>query len=365
MSSATTEVMEPRLRVNKEKIYENARRVLEACSRYGIAVTAITKGVCADCEITKIFWESGYRSFGDSRIENLKAVRDLYPEAEITLIRPPMLSQIPELPLYADIVFVSMPDCLTPLDNACKKLGLKKALGIVLLVELGDLRDGIMPDEVDNFLDIIRSCDSLRLHGVAANFGCFGAICPSRDKLQQLIEMKQKLEKMGYSRLVCSGGSTSSLLLLERREIPSGINSLRIGEAILLGIDVTHHRDIGWLNKDTMVLETEIIELRRKPSVPFGESGFDAFGNPQFFEDRGERLRGIAAIGKQDVNIAGLTPLLDGVEILGASSDHLIFDLESVLDSKELYIGNCLKFAVNYSAMLALFTSKYVSIDYI
>jgi predicted amino acid racemase len=357
--------MKPSLRVNLARIYENAKRVLEACSRCGITVTAITKGVCAEAEITKLFWESGYRSFGDSRLQNLKVLRGLYPEAEITLIRPPMLSQISELPLYADIVFVSMPNCLTLLDIACKESGLKKTLGIVLLIEMGDLRDGIMPDEVDDFLDIIKSCDNLRLHGVAANFGCFGAICPSPDKLQQLVEIKQKLEKMGYGKLLCSGGSTSSLLLLEERSIPVGINSLRIGEAILLGIDVTNNREISWLNKDTMVLEAEIIELRRKPSVPFGKSGLDAFGNTQFFENRGERLRGIAAIGKQDVNIAGLTPLLDGVEILGASGDHLICDLELVKDSKELYLGNSLKFAVNYSAMLALFTSKYVSIDFV
>ncbi|MCL2147311.1 MAG: alanine racemase, partial [Synergistaceae bacterium] len=258
-----------------------------------------------------------------------------------------------------------MPDCLPLLDNASRKSGIKKALGIVLLIEMGDLRDGIMPDEVDSFLDIISSCNNLRLHGIAANFGCFGGICPSPDKLQQLAEMKLKLEKMGYGKLVCSGGSTSSLLLLERREIPGEVNSLRIGEAILLGIDVTNHRDISWLNKYTMILETEIIELRRKPSVPFGKSGRDAFGKQQFFEDRGERLRGIAAIGRQDVNVAGLTPLLDGVELLGASSDHLIFDLESVKDKKELYLGNSLEFAVNYSAMLALFTSKYVSIDFV
>ena len=356
--------MEPRVRVNRAKIYENTRRVIEACSRCGITVTAVTKGVCAETEIAKIFWKSGCRSFGDSRLENLKALRGLYPEAEITMIRPPMPSQIAELPLYADIVFVSMPDCLTMLDNACKESDLNKTLGIVLLIEMGDLRDGIMPDEVDSFLDIIQSCDNLRLHGVAANFGCFGAIRPSLDKLQQLSGIKQKLEKAGYGELICSGGGTSSLLLLERNEIPGGVNSLRIGEAILLGIDVTNHRDIEWLNRDTMVLETEIIELRRKPSAPFGEAGFDAFGNPQYFEDRGERLRGIAAIGRQDVNVAGLTPLLDGVEILGASSDHLIFDLESIKDSKELYIGNSLRFAVNYSAMLALFTSKYVSIVY-
>lgn len=357
--------MNPRLKVERGKIYDNARSVFEACLRCGIIITAVTKGVCADPEIVNILWESGYRSFGDSRLENLKNIRKLLPEAEVTLIRPPMPSQISELPLYADNIVISMKDCLPLLDKAREKAASEKALGIILLIEMGDLRDGIMPEEVDSFLDIIRMCDNLRLRGIAANFGCFGAICPSPDKLEKLVEIKSRLEKAGYGELMCSGGSTSSLLLLERDEIPKGVNSLRIGEAILIGADVSNHRDIDWLKRDTMILEAEIIELRRKPSVPFGVHGFDAFGNRQFFEDKGERLRGIVAIGKQDVNVSGLIPLLDGVEILGASSDHLILDLESVTDIRELYCGNTLKFAVDYSAMLALFTSKYVKIDYI
>ena len=349
--------------IRKDKISENARRVLDACSRHSISVTAVAKGVCAHPEIIKIMWENGYRSFSDSRLENLRDIKELFPAAENTLIRPPMLSEIPELPLYVDNVFVSILDCIPLLEKSCEKLRLEKALGIVLLIEMGDLRDGIMADEIETFLSYIRTCNKLKLRGIAANFGCFGAICPTLDKLEQLVSIRQKLEQMGYGELLCSGGSTSSLLLLEQSEIPRGVNSLRIGEGILLGTDVSNNRRIGWLNRDTMVLEAEIVELRRKPSVPFGKAGFDAFGNTRVFEDRGERLRGIIAIGRQDVNVSGLTPLLEGVEIMGASSDHLVVDLESVKDSKELYYGNTLKFSIDYSAMLALFTSKYVKID--
>ena len=357
--------MRPRLKIKREKISENARQVLDVCSRHSIDVTAVAKGVCVHSEIIKILWESGYRSFGDSRLENLKYIRDLFPSAENTLIRPPMLSEISELPLYVDNVFITMLDCIPLLDRSCEKLRLDKALGLVFLIEMGDLRDGIMADEIETFSGYIRSYNNLKLHGIAANFGCFGAICPTPDKLEQLVNIRLKLEQMGFGELLCSGGSTSSLLLLEQCEIPQGINSLRIGEAILLGTDVTNNRCIDWLNSDTMVLEAEIVELRRKPSVPFGKTGFDAFGDRRVFEDRGERLRGIVAIGRQDVNVSGLTPLLEGVEILGASSDHLVLDLESAKGSKELYNGNTLEFSVDYSAMLALFTSKYVKIDFV
>ncbi len=38
-------------------------------------------------------------------------------------------------------------------------------------------------------------------------------------------------------------------------------------------------------------------------------------------------LRGILNIGREDSVIEGLTPVLPGITILGASSDHLLLDL--------------------------------------
>ena len=63
-----------------------------------------------------------------------------------------------------------------------------------------------------------------------------------------------------------------------------------------------------------------------KPSLPIGKSGYDAFGNQPEFTDEGDRLRGIANIGREDVIVEGLTPIT-GVRVLGASSDHLVLDL--------------------------------------
>jgi predicted amino acid racemase len=45
------------------------------------------------------------------------------------------------------------------------------------------------------------------------------------------------------------------------------------------------------LNTETFVLESEIIELKKKPSTPDGIIAEDAFGKVPFFEDKGERLR--------------------------------------------------------------------------
>ena len=77
--------------------------------------------------------------------------------------------------------------------------------------------------------------------------------------------------------------------------------------------------DIEGLSQDTMRLEAELVEVRAKRTLPVGEIGHDAFGNVPVFVDHGTRRQGILAVGKQDVNVAGLTPLDEGVKIKTAS----------------------------------------------
>ena len=106
------------------------------------------------------------------------------------------------------------------------------------------------------------------------------------------------------------------------------------------------------------MLSGELLEVKKKPSVPIGTMGVDAFGGRPQFEDRGERLRGIVNIGREDVAVDGLTPLAAGVEVLGASSDHLILDVAEAKPTPQL--GDRIAFRMSYAAMLAAMTSEYV-----
>ena len=83
----------------------------------------------------------------------------------------------------------------------------------------------------------------------------------------------------------------------------------------------------------------------------FGGAGF-VFQNDPFFRH---------AVGKQDMNPDGLTPLNTKADVLGASSDHLIMDV-----SKENYkLGDTVDFSLDYGALLKLFTSDYIDRAYI
>ncbi len=141
--------------------------------------------------------------------------------------------------------------------------------------------------------------------------------------------------------------------------MPAAINTLRIGESILLGVD-TLTRDplpLG-LRLDAFVVSAPVIECLTKPSLPRGTSAQDAFGNRPTFTDRGERRRAICALGRQDAPPEGLVPVDPRVQVLGASSDHLILDVEDL--ERPPALGESLSFVPNYAATLQLFTSPYV-----
>jgi arginase family enzyme len=200
----------------------------------------------------------------------------------------------------------------------------------------------------------------VRVAGVGTNLTCFGAIVPTRENLSQLEAHAYKVERLTGLRLDwVSGGNSSSLPLLLAGGMPKGINNLRIGEAILQGgRDTFLEQPWDELDSDAFRLSGELLEVKTKPSMPIGQSGVDAFGQRPHFTDEGDRLRGIANIGREDVMVEGMTPINPGVRVLGASSDHLVLDLT---DAKPpLKVGDRVDFRLNYGAMLAVMTSEYV-----
>ena len=139
------------------------------------------------------------------------------------------------------------------------------------------------------------------------------------------------------------------------------VTQLRLGESIVLGRETVDRQPISGAHLDCFQIQAEIIEIKKKPSVPIGEIGQDAFGGTPVFEDRGIHLRAILALGRQDVVVDGLeTP--EGIDILGASSDHLLLDVTKY--PKPLAVGDVLTFTPGYGALLAAMTSAFVTKEY-
>lgn len=350
----------PRLVVSEEKIYENVVRVVDLCARSGIATTGVAKGVGAREKVVRAMAEGGCTEIGDSRMGDLEFIRTLDLGLPLLLLRIPMPSELARVVRSADRTLVSMPETVSLLERECEFA--RKEHEVIVMFDLGDLREGIWMGQMEEMADVLGRSGRVRCAGVGTNFGCYGGSLPVPDKLNRLVSIGEELERcLGYPIKTYSGGSTSSLMLVERGEMPSGVNNLRVGEGILLGTDVTGNRDIPWLHQNTMCLEAEVVEVYRKPSIPVGPFGLDAFGNKAEFVDRGERLRAILAVGRQDVRIEGILPEAREAKILGGSSDHMIVDVEDV--RPEPALGNIMRFFPDYAAMLALSTSPFVAFD--
>jgi len=350
------------LEIDLDKVRDNSRIIVEKCRPLGIEVLGVTKGFSAKPRIVKAMIQGGISTLADSRLENIIALRKKGFTQDITLLRIPRISAVKKVIAYTDYSVNSEYSVIRRLSDAAHAEGKKHK--IVLMVDVGDLREGVLPEDAFVMAKRISMLKGVTLAGVGTNMGCYGGILPTMSNLNMLIDITDEIEKRSGIKLeIVSGGGTSSLRLIEKGEMPKGINQLRIGEGILLGTDTTHDNIIPWLHQDAFVLRAEVIEVKIKPSVPIGELGHDAFGNTPVFEDNGLRKRAIVSLGRQDVNVEGVFPLNTKMHVLGASSDHLIVD---VTDADEnIKVGGQISFKLNYQGLLFLSNSKYVKKVYI
>ncbi len=340
--------------VDLTRLTENTRRVVDALG--GRGVFGVTKVTCGAPEVARAMLAGGASGIADSRLENVAAMREAGVVAEFWSLRAPTLTRAAECVALIDVSLESEIATVRALNDAAALLG--KRHRIVAMVDLGDLREGMMPGDLPAFLSAAEALPNIEIHGIGASLTCYGAIVPDAENLGELVALTQSAEAQLGRRLHVSGGMSSSLDALIGGILPERIDSLRIGESILLGVSTVTRERILDLHTNAITVSAPVIEVMRKPSKPRGTSAQDAFGGRPVFADRGERLRAILAIGRQDVVPEGIVPVDPGVQVLGASSDHLVLDVEDMATPPRL--GDTISFVPGYAATLAAFTSPYV-----
>ncbi|MBN1944163.1 MAG: alanine/ornithine racemase family PLP-dependent enzyme [Bradymonadales bacterium] len=349
----------PRLLIRPSAIRHNARAILGWCGQRGITLCAVTKVTCAHPAVVRAYLDAGVRELGDSRVENLATLRNLAGSGvHLLLLRLPMISQVREVVEVSDSCLVSEAATLTALSQAA--CSVQKRYGVILMVDLGDLREGVWPDRLAGLAAHAAGLEGISLRGVGVNLACYGGVEPTVDNMRQFVSLAMGVcHQHRVERPVLSGGNSANLPLLLAGGMPEEVNHLRIGESALLGVSVLDRAPLAGLRQDGFEVQGEVVELQRKPSIPIGKRAQNAFGETPEFADRGLHRRAILAIGRQDAAIEGLMPLRQGVEILGASSDHLILDVERV--AGQLQVGDRLGFRPTYGCLLAACTSAYVA----
>ena len=344
------------LRVDLDAI-ENNTRVLTGLLP-DVDIVGVTKMTCGEGQVGMAMLRGGATALGDSRHANVSNLRRAGIRAPLWLLR----SAEPDLALEtvraADVSLNAELETILALDAAAARMDAVHR--IVIMVDVGDLREGVQSEELFPLLRAVRNLRHIRVDGLGTNLTCYGCVVPDEANLGELVELARGAEEIVGHSLVVSGGNSSSIPLALSGGMPARIDNLRIGESILLGMDTLSRKPLlDALRLDAFTVRAPVVECRVKPSMPRGViSVQDAFGNSPTFEDRGLRRRAICAVGRQDARPEGLRPVDPRIEVLGASSDHLILDVEALDPPPRL--GDAIVFVPDYGAALQLFTSPYV-----
>ena len=345
----------PRIEINLTKIAHNVKTLIELYGFKDIDVTGVSKVVCGNPGIASVLVKSGINLLADSRLANIRRMRTAGIQAQFLLLRTPFLSQAEEVVKYADISLNSELSVIRELSKYA--LAANTRHQIILMIELGDLREGLMPADLNTIVEQVLKLDGIKLVGIGTNLACFGGIKPDDKNMGILSSLADRIEEIfGIELTFVSGGNSANYDWFNTTKDIGRINNLRLGESIFLGCETLYRKPIPGLFNNAFTLVAEVIESKVKPSLPYGIVHQDAFGNVPKFKDRGQINRAILGIGLQDVLVSGLNPRTD-IEILGASSDHIVIDTKEV----ELVAGNELEFDLNYAALLSAMTSPYIT----
>lgn len=346
----------PKIIINLETIKNNVKAIMKLCNDKGIKIAGVTKVFCGNPAIARAYMEGGVSYLADSRVESLMRLEDL--DIPKIMLRLPMKSEVDKIVDYADISLNSEIATIKALsESAIKK---DKVHKIILMVDLGDLREGYYDKEsLFNAVEEIIKLKGIKIIGLGTNLTCYGGVIPTNEILNRLGRLEDEIEeKYNIELEIMSGGNSSTVHLLEDCEVDR-LNNLRLGESLVIGIETAYGEEIKGTKNDAFKLQVEVVEVKDKPSLPTGKIGRDAFGNEPTFIDRGIRKRVICAVGKQDVDFDALYPIDEGIIILGGSSDHLILDCsDSEVDYK---VGDIIEFRMSYVGILRGMTSEYIT----
>ena len=220
----------PILTVDLEKLKTNARRMTEICSAGGISVTGVTKVCCGMPAVARVLLEGGVTSLGESRMENIYRLRASGITVPIMLLRIPPLSAVEEIVANVDISLNSELSVIRALSRAAEERGMVHK--ILLMVDLGDLREGIWPEDLMELVSRIVDLPGIRIAGIGTNLTCYGGVLPSPENMGSLAKWADRIEARFNLELEwVSGGNSSAIPLLLKGGMPSRINNLRIGRS--------------------------------------------------------------------------------------------------------------------------------------
>ncbi|MEX2591351.1 MAG: alanine/ornithine racemase family PLP-dependent enzyme [Anditalea sp.] len=348
------------LNLYKEKLKDNYEFLKAQFHENGISWGVVSKLLCGNELYLKELISLGVDEIHDSRISNLATVKEINPKIQTVYIKPSSKRNLAEMVRYADVSLNSELNTIKWISQEAVKQGKKHK--IIIMVETGDLREGVMGDHLVDFYSKIFELPSIEVIGLGTNLNCLNGIMPSADKLIQLSLYKQIIElKFNKEIPWVSAGTSVTIPLMLNKQLPQGVNHFRVGETLFCGLDLFEEKVIEGMHGDVFELCAEIIEMQEKPLLPSGTFAANPQGETMEIDESlygQSSFRAIIDIGLLDVDPKYLIPDDGEFEILGASSDMLILNLGK--NPKNYKVGDLIKFQLKYMGALAILNSNYI-----
>jgi len=347
--------------ISRSKLKHNFDFLKEFFLKENIEWGIVSKLLCGNELLLRELIDMGVTELMDSRISNLRKIKKINPDINTVYIKPPPRKSLSSVVRYADVSFNSDLETLGLISQEAQKQ--KKVHRVIIMIEMGDLREGVLGENLVAFYEKVFDLPNIEVVGFGTNFNCMYGVMPSYDKMVQLILYKQIIE-LKFNRKIkwITGGSSIAIPMIQKKQLPKGINHFRVGETLFFGNNLVSGKPIKGMKDDVISFYGEIIELIEKPIVPEGELAENPSGekfaiNP---DDYGKTSwRALLDVGLLDISPEFLIPTDKSVSIVGASSDILVIDLGKNL--KKHKVGDYLKFRLKYMGALALFSSDYIS----
>ncbi|SFJ78432.1 alanine racemase [Myroides guanonis] len=346
--------------LNRQELKENFNHLQKLFDNKNIEWAVVAKLLCGNELFLKELLNLNPKQICDSRASNLKTIKKLNPDVETVYIKPPPKRSISKIVTYADISFNTELETIKMLSKEANRQN--KTHQIVIMVELGELREGVLREDLIMFYESVFQLPNIKIIGLGTNLTCMYGVLPNSDKLRQLSLYKELIE-MKFNRKIqyISGGASVTIPLILDNTIPKTINHFRIGETLFLGTNAYENTRYPNMNQNVFKLYAEVIELTEKPMMPEGELGLNMNGekttlNPEWVGST--NYRAIIDLGLLDIDLEHITPVDSGMSLVGASSDMIVIDLAD--NPKKIKVGDLIPFQMDYMGILRIMNSEYV-----
>lgn len=359
--------------IHTSKIKDNIKYLSAYFKKHDIEWSLITKVFSGDKDFLKHVLTDevikNIASIGDSRLTSLKNLRAVNPEMNTIYIKPPAKTYADDIIKYADVSLNSSYTTIMALNEAAAKVD--KVHKIIIMVELGELREGVIKDDILDFYEKVFELSHIEVIGIGSNLGCMYGVAPTQEKLLQLSSLKEKISKKFNKVLrLISGGTSITLPLIEENIVPKDINHFRIGEAAFFGISPLKNERFKVLHTGTFEFTANIIELENKQIVPEGIISEANIGHAAEYDEKdvgASSYKAILDFGLLDVDKENIEPIDEALTFVGITSDMLVINLgtnTTPTGKKKYSIGDKIHFKPNYMAIARLLNSKFIDKNY-